>query len=112
MALNPQYEEIGRGFVQQYYALFDDPAQRPNLVNMYNVSVRADFAVKLPARGHCFLVLDWKFVYDVRGGTVAGVGEDYGKVNSECAFFCKFIALVCLMSDFDCRVYRFKKLIE
>lgn len=43
MALNPQYEEIGRGFVQQYYALFDDPTQRPNLVNMYNVSVLMDF---------------------------------------------------------------------
>lgn len=38
MALNPQYEVIGKGFVQQYYALFDDPAQRPNLINMYNVS--------------------------------------------------------------------------
>lgn len=38
MALNPQYEAIGKGFVQQYYALFDDPTQRPNLVNMYNVS--------------------------------------------------------------------------
>ncbi|XP_029037096.1 probable nuclear transport factor 2 isoform X2 [Osmia bicornis bicornis] len=36
MALNPQYEVIGKGFVQQYYALFDDPAQRPNLINMYN----------------------------------------------------------------------------
>lgn len=38
MALNPQYEVIGKGFVQQYYAMFDDPAQRPNLINMYNVS--------------------------------------------------------------------------
>ncbi|KOB71516.1 putative nuclear transport factor 2 [Operophtera brumata] len=37
MALNPQYDAIGKGFVQQYYILFDDPAQRPNLVNMYNV---------------------------------------------------------------------------
>ncbi|XP_003251153.1 probable nuclear transport factor 2 isoform X2 [Apis laboriosa] len=36
MALNPQYEVIGKGFVQQYYAMFDDPAQRPNLINMYN----------------------------------------------------------------------------
>lgn len=36
MALNPQYEVIGKGFVQQYYALFDDPTQRPNLINMYN----------------------------------------------------------------------------
>ncbi|XP_046680826.1 probable nuclear transport factor 2 isoform X1 [Homalodisca vitripennis] len=34
--LNPAYEAIGKGFVQQYYLLFDDPAQRPNLVNMYN----------------------------------------------------------------------------
>ncbi|KAE8740535.1 hypothetical protein FOCC_FOCC013939 [Frankliniella occidentalis] len=40
MALNPAYEEIGKGFVQQYYALFDDPAQRPNLVNMYNVLLK------------------------------------------------------------------------
>ncbi|XP_076251439.1 nuclear transport factor-2 isoform X2 [Rhynchophorus ferrugineus] len=39
MALNAQYEAIGKGFVQQYYALFDDPAQRPNLVNMYNVEL-------------------------------------------------------------------------
>lgn len=39
MALNPQYDAIGKGFVQQYYALFDDPAQRANLANMYNVSI-------------------------------------------------------------------------
>lgn len=39
MALNPQYDAIGKGFVQQYYTLFDDPAQRANLVNMYNVSI-------------------------------------------------------------------------
>lgn len=38
MAMNVPYEAIGKGFVQQYYALFDDPAQRPNLINMYNVS--------------------------------------------------------------------------
>ncbi|XP_044755421.1 probable nuclear transport factor 2 isoform X1 [Coccinella septempunctata] len=36
MALNPQYEAIGKGFVSQYYALFDDPIQRPNLHSMYN----------------------------------------------------------------------------
>ncbi|KAL3270115.1 hypothetical protein HHI36_009174 [Cryptolaemus montrouzieri] len=36
MALNPQYEAIGKGFVSQYYALFDDPMQRPNLHSMYN----------------------------------------------------------------------------
>ncbi|XP_077302722.1 nuclear transport factor-2 isoform X2 [Arctopsyche grandis] len=35
--LNPVYEAIGKGFVQQYYALFDDPAQRHTLVNMYNL---------------------------------------------------------------------------
>lgn len=38
MALNPQYEEIGKTFVAQYYALFDDPSQRPNLVHLFNVS--------------------------------------------------------------------------
>lgn len=38
MALNPQYEEIGKGFVQQYYALFDDPNQRANLIHLFNVS--------------------------------------------------------------------------
>ena len=36
MALNPQYEAIGKAFTQQYYALFDDAAQRPQLVNLYN----------------------------------------------------------------------------
>ncbi|XP_018339409.1 PREDICTED: probable nuclear transport factor 2 isoform X2 [Trachymyrmex septentrionalis] len=36
MAMNVPYEAIGKGFVQQYYAMFDDPAQRPNLINMYN----------------------------------------------------------------------------
>ncbi|XP_011331506.1 probable nuclear transport factor 2 isoform X2 [Ooceraea biroi] len=36
MAMNVPYEAIGKGFVQQYYTLFDDPAQRPNLINMYN----------------------------------------------------------------------------
>lgn len=39
MALNGQYEEIGKGFVQQYYALFDDPNMRPNLVHLFNVSI-------------------------------------------------------------------------
>lgn len=38
MALNPQYNEIGKGFVQQYYALFDDPNLRQSLINLYNVS--------------------------------------------------------------------------
>lgn len=29
----------GKGFVAQYYLLFDDPNQRNSLVNMYNVSI-------------------------------------------------------------------------
>ena len=37
MSINLQYEAIGKGFVHQYYALFDDPVQRSNLANMYNV---------------------------------------------------------------------------
>ncbi|XP_077275722.1 nuclear transport factor-2 isoform X2 [Temnothorax americanus] len=36
MAMNVPYEAIGKGFVQQYYAMFDDPTQRANLINMYN----------------------------------------------------------------------------
>jgi hypothetical protein len=36
MALNPQYEPIGKAFTQQYYALFDDPTQRHQLSNFYN----------------------------------------------------------------------------
>ena len=39
MALNPQYEAIGKAFTQQYYALFDDPAQRQQLTALYNVSL-------------------------------------------------------------------------
>ncbi|XP_055533331.1 probable nuclear transport factor 2 [Wyeomyia smithii] len=36
MALNPQYDLIGKGFVTTYYTLFDDPNQRHTLVTMYN----------------------------------------------------------------------------
>lgn len=36
MALNPAYDAIGKGFVEQYYALFDDVNERAKLVNMYN----------------------------------------------------------------------------
>uniref|UniRef100_A0A182KAL6 NTF2-related export protein n=1 Tax=Anopheles christyi TaxID=43041 RepID=A0A182KAL6_9DIPT len=39
MAINPQYEEIGKGFVTQYYLLFDDSTQRPSLVNLYNAEL-------------------------------------------------------------------------
>lgn len=38
MALNPQFDEIGKGFVQAYYGMFDDVNQRSNLVSLYNVS--------------------------------------------------------------------------
>ncbi|CAO1395135.1 unnamed protein product [Diamesa serratosioi] len=34
--LNMQYDDIGKGFVSQYYLLFDDPLRRNTLVNMYN----------------------------------------------------------------------------
>jgi len=37
MTLNPAYEAIGKTFVEQYYGIFDDPAQRHTLANMYNV---------------------------------------------------------------------------
>lgn len=43
MALNPQYEDIAKTFVQQYYALFDDPNQRINLVHLFNVSTKKNY---------------------------------------------------------------------
>ncbi|XP_064466438.1 probable nuclear transport factor 2 [Ornithodoros turicata] len=36
MSLNPNYDTIGKTFVQQYYCMFDDPAQRQGLGNFYN----------------------------------------------------------------------------
>merc|ERR1711953_316066 len=36
MALNPNYDHIGRAFTTQYYAMFDNQATRANLVNLYN----------------------------------------------------------------------------
>ncbi|XP_003744829.1 probable nuclear transport factor 2 isoform X2 [Galendromus occidentalis] len=33
--INPQYDTIGKSFIQQYYAFFDDAAQRANLANFY-----------------------------------------------------------------------------
>lgn len=46
MALNPQYFDIGKEFVTQYYAIFDDPNTRHNLVNLYNVSIEFVFSFK------------------------------------------------------------------
>ncbi len=46
MSLNPNYEAIGKAFTQQYYALFDDAAQRHQLVNLYNVRKQLNFMVE------------------------------------------------------------------
>ncbi|XP_015909166.1 probable nuclear transport factor 2 [Parasteatoda tepidariorum] len=37
MSWNPQYDHIGRTFVQQYYTCFDDPLQRSTLADFYDV---------------------------------------------------------------------------
>lgn len=42
-SLNPLYEEIGKGFVQQYYALFDDPDQRHNIIHFFNVRLQSNW---------------------------------------------------------------------
>jgi len=34
--MNPDFKNIGEAFTQQYYALFDDPQRRAQLVNLYN----------------------------------------------------------------------------
>jgi len=34
--INPDYDNIGKAFTQQYYAMFDNPATRAQLVNLYN----------------------------------------------------------------------------
>jgi len=34
--LNPQYEQIGKAFTEQYYNMFDNPATRANLQQLYN----------------------------------------------------------------------------
>jgi len=34
--LNPQYEQIGKAFIDQYYQMFDNPATRANLQALYN----------------------------------------------------------------------------
>ena len=36
MALNPQYEQIGKAFTEQYYNIFDNAATRANLQQLYN----------------------------------------------------------------------------
>lgn len=37
MAFNPNYDEIGKTFVSQYYSIFDNPDTRAQLVVFYNV---------------------------------------------------------------------------
>ena len=40
--MNPSYEQIGKTFVQQYYALFDgDVTARAGLANFYSVCLHA-----------------------------------------------------------------------
>jgi len=34
--INPDYDNIGKAFTQQYYAMFDNPATRAQLVSLYN----------------------------------------------------------------------------
>ena len=36
MALNLNYDSIGQEFVKHFYRLFDDPATRVQLINLYN----------------------------------------------------------------------------
>ena len=36
MALNPNFDQIGKAFIQQYYAMFDNPATRGQLGALYN----------------------------------------------------------------------------
>lgn len=38
MALNPQYEAIGKAFTQSYYAIFDNVQGRNQLLSLYHVS--------------------------------------------------------------------------
>lgn len=53
--LNPRYEDIGKEFVTQYYLLFDDPASRPNLIHLFNVSI----SLKFPPR-HSYKTINSK----------------------------------------------------
>ena len=36
LTLNPNYDQIGKAFTQQYYMMFDNAAQRAGLINLYN----------------------------------------------------------------------------
>ena len=67
MALNPQYDAIGKAFTQQYYAFFDDPNQRQQLAGLYNVKTVFNFMhennvhdLVIPWLDH--LVLIWKSI--------------------------------------------------
>lgn len=49
MAINPNYETIGKSFVQQYYALFDgDATQRAGLAAFYSVSINSSVPMTHP----------------------------------------------------------------
>ena len=64
MALNPNYEQIGKAFTDQYYRLFDDPAQRPQLVSLYNVSWMHKFELAVVV---LIYLVTWKGGYSWRG---------------------------------------------
>lgn len=82
MALNLQYEAIGKGFVQQYYALFDDPNQRRNLANMYNVSVCPLTRAGLAPFGS---IAGGALLHDVRGRPDTGRAQNHGENRCKCA---------------------------
>lgn len=45
MNLNPNYEVIGKSFVQQYYAMLDNNDTRLQVANFYSVSVLVTLAM-------------------------------------------------------------------
>lgn len=75
--MNPNYDQIGKSFVQQYYAQFDvDAAQRANLGVFYSVSVQAD--CNLNSTHHVYA--GEQLAADFRGPAVDGSSADHGEV--------------------------------
>lgn len=55
MNLNPNYEVIGKSFVQQYYAMLDNNDTRLQVANFYSVSAPVtDHAIVLIAYSNAF----------------------------------------------------------
>lgn len=97
MALNPQYEAIGKGFVSQYYALFDDPIQRPNLHSMYNVSMKK--IIFFIFENHFFVGRN--FLHDIWGISATGICQNYGKNIGEMNTSYKYNGLIQLVFKFQ-----------